>query len=34
MLIAAIDRYRQTSPQMVVFASMIRNALPPGHHGL
>jgi hypothetical protein len=34
ILIAAIDRYRQTSPQMVVFASMIRNALPPGHHGL
>jgi hypothetical protein len=27
-LIEAIERYRETSPQMVVFASMLRNALP------
>ena len=27
-LIAAIDRYRVTSPQMVVFSTMLRNALP------
>jgi hypothetical protein len=28
-VLAALERYRETSPQMVVFGTLIRNALPP-----
>jgi hypothetical protein len=28
-VLAALDRYRETSPQMVVFGTLIRDALPP-----
>jgi hypothetical protein len=27
-VLAALDRYRETSPQMVVFGTLIRDALP------
>jgi hypothetical protein len=30
-VLAALDSYRQTSPQMVVFGRMIGEALPPAH---
>jgi hypothetical protein len=28
-VLAALDRYRETSPQMVVFGTLVRDALPP-----
>jgi hypothetical protein len=27
-VLAALDRYRETSPQMVVFGALVRNSLP------
>jgi len=32
-VVAALDTYRKTSPEMVVFGLMIRNALPPRETG-
>jgi hypothetical protein len=30
-VLAALDAYRKTSPEMVVFSRMIRDALPTAH---
>jgi hypothetical protein len=29
-VLAALERYRETSPQMVVFGALVRDALPTG----